>query len=194
MYGLPDSWLGWGAKRAARALRNATRGRGKIPGARGMRSTVRYSYKFKQVIIYDVKLKAYLNTPAGHLWQELEQRGRAAYAAAKQDVGVKTGRLRSSIYFRHVGHARGQHIQIGSDVPYAYAHHQGTRPHEIRSKPGGPDLLKFPKKGGSGFTYIRYVRHPGTRGNPFLSRQLHRFFGDLGSVYTGRTIPKLPTE
>jgi hypothetical protein len=195
MFGLPDSWFGWGTKKAVRAARNATRGRGSIAGSKGMHSNIKYSYRFKEVIIYEAKLKAYLNTPDGHLWGILEQRGRAATVAAKQDVGVKTGRLRASIYFRHVGHARGQYIQIGSIVPYAYDHHQGTRAHDIRSKPGGPDLLKFPKKGGGGgFTYVRYVRHPGTRGNPFLSKQLPRFFGDLGTVHTGRNIPKLPTE
>lgn len=192
MYGLPDSWFGWGTKKAIRAARNATRGRGGSVIRGGTKSTVRYIYKFQKLKIYDIKLKEYLNTPNGDLWHELENRGRAAVAAAKNDVGVRTGRLRSSIYMRHVGHARGQYIKIGSDVEYAYIHHEGTRPHDIRSKPGGPDLLKFPKKGGSGFTYIRHVRHPGTRANPFLSKQLHRFFGDLGSVYAGKNIPKLP--
>jgi hypothetical protein len=193
MYGLPDSWFGWGAKKAIRAARNARRGVGRSITRGAPRTTIKYSYKFQRVEIYDIKLREYLNTPRGHLWHELETRGRAAVVAAKNDVGVKTGRLKDSIYMRHVGHFRGQYIQIGSEVEYAYMHHEGTRPHEIRSKPGGPDLLKFPNKGNkSGFTYIRYVRHPGSRANPFLSRQLHRFFGDLGTVYAGKNIPRLP--
>lgn len=194
MYGLPDSWWGYGAKKALRALRNIGRsGRRALGGRRTTRRVgTKYYYKFDRVIIYDSVLKSYLNTPAGDPWLLLDTRGRMAHAMAKKDVGVKTGRLRNSIYYRHVGHANGQFIQIGSDVEYAYDHHQGTRPHIIKSKPGGPDLLKFRKSGG-GFAYTRYVRHPGTRGNPFLAKQLPRFFGDLGSVYIGTTIPKPPT-
>jgi len=57
MYGLPDSWFGWGTKKAIRAARNATRGRGRGAIKGGTRSTVRYVYKFEKLEIYDIKLK-----------------------------------------------------------------------------------------------------------------------------------------
>lgn len=115
-----------------------------------------------------------LNTRSGGLWRELEIAGEKAVIGAKSSVGYKTGQLRRSIHKRHQGNSKGQFMQIGSwTVPYALSHHQGTRPHLILPKePGG--ILVF----GSGSRVVRTpgpVKHPGTKANHYLTRELRHF-------------------
>lgn len=125
------------------------------------------------VKIYKAALHKELNTNAGGLWKHLAIAGDKAVAGAKRHVGVKSGRLRKSIHKRHLGTANGQYLLIGSwTVDYALAHHQGTRPHLIAPNPGKP--LVFASRG----RVIRMttpVNHPGTRANPYLTRQLYHF-------------------
>ena len=118
-----------------------------------------------------------LNSPTGEVGRDLKRRADRIRDAAKLQVGVKTGRLRRSI--RVYGHRRstlGQKIQIGSSVPYALMHHEGTKPHIIT--PNNHRFLKFKPTGGSrggwnvladGSVLARQVRHPGTKPNRYLS-------------------------
>lgn len=118
-----------------------------------------------------------LNSPNGEVGRDLERRANRLRDAAKMQVGVRTGRLRRSI--RVYGHRRtalGQKIQIGSSVPYALLHHNGSRPHIIT--PSNQRFLKFKPKGGAksgwniladGSVLARKVRHPGTKPNRYLS-------------------------
>jgi hypothetical protein len=46
----------------------------------------------------------------------------------------------------------------------------GTKPHDIRPKPGG--VLVFVPKGGGNKVFTRLVHHPGTRANNFLMKAL----------------------
>ena len=89
-------------------------------------------------------------------------------AAAKAQVGVRTGALRSSIHMRHLRDSRGQYVKIGSNLDYALLHHQGTKPHVIR--PDRAKVLRFVR--GSRIIYTTSVMHPGTKANRYLSDNL----------------------
>lgn len=165
MYGLPDSWAGYAAKRL---IRQETR-----TSASSMFGDDGISFRFKGLNLDKAKLNAYLHTPSGDLWRYMNRQGRQATAAAKRQVGVKTGKLRNSISMSHYGTANGQVVKIGSQVKYAYLHHQGTKPHIIR--PDRAPVIRF--SSGSRVIYSREVMHPGTRPNRYLSDQLKYFRG-----------------
>jgi hypothetical protein len=157
MYGLPDSVAGHYAKKM---LKKGSYTRRSAP-ARG----ITYGYKLVNVTIDKGQLHLVLNTRAGNLWDALDRRGRAIVSDAKKRVGVKTGALRSSIHMRHLGNATGQYLWIGSKKHYAYAHHEGTRPHVIT--PDKAPLLVF--RSGTRVIKTPIVNHPGTRPNPYLT-------------------------
>lgn len=79
---------------------------------------------------------------------------------ARRYVGVRTGRLRSTI------RAVGNRVYVGTD--YWHYHHFGTRPHIIL--PRRKKALYWP---GADHPVAR-VRHPGTKANPFLTRALYQ--------------------
>lgn len=89
-------------------------------------------------------------------------------AAAKAQVGVRTGALRASIHMRHLRDSRSQYVKIGSKKKYAYMHHEGTKPHLIT--PNRAHVLRFVSRGR--LVYAHAVRHPGTKANKFLSDNL----------------------
>jgi hypothetical protein len=121
-----------------------------------------------RVIIYDGPLDRLLNDPDGDVGRHLAKKGRLIQAAAKGQVGVRTGALRSSIHMRHLRDARGQYVKIGSSLNYALMHHEGTRPHLIF--PTRSRVLRFVTRGRLVFTHL--VRHPGTRANKYLTDNL----------------------
>jgi hypothetical protein len=85
---------------------------------------------------------------------------------AKVQVGKKTGLLQGSIRVSHRKNRnpglRGHTLTIESEVPYAYLHHEGTKPHVIR--PNGRTI------------FTERVFHPGTQPNRYLSDQLRKVF------------------
>lgn len=109
-----------------------------------------------------------LNMPSGEVGKHLAKRGSMVLAAARAQVGVRTGKLRSSIHMRHDRDVRGQYVKIGSPLDYALLHHEGTRRHVIVARRG--QMLKFRARGRTVFTPI--VNHPGTRPNKYLSDNL----------------------
>jgi hypothetical protein len=184
-YGLPDSWLGYGAQKAFRGLARATRvGGGR--GSRGSSSSTQYSYRFQKLVLYTPVLEAELKTSKGQLWKILDRRGKLSLLLAKNQVGKKTGKLALSIKMDHITTPRGQELKIGSENKIAYLHHEGTRPHLIRPKTA-PQLV-FMSKGRIIRTQL--VRHPGTKPNRYLSDQLF-IFQDLATVYKGKSFPKV---
>jgi hypothetical protein len=177
---VPDSPLIYYGKKGLR-----TRRRGK-PIRRGggfgvrpiIQTKTKTSWRIFKVVIDDNALHKFLNTPLtdehkpAPLWMALHAKGNIAVAGAKKKVGVKTGALRKSITMRHLGNRTGQYLWIGSKLPYAYLHHQGTRPHPIVAKnPGG--ALVFTK--GARIVRTPMVKHPGTRPNWYLRAQLRHF-------------------
>jgi hypothetical protein len=120
------------------------------------------------VIFYQPAFDKLKNSPSGDVGRYLHKKGLLITAAAKRQVGVNTGALRASIHMRHSRDTRGQFVRIGSSLPYARLHHEGTRPHLIR--PNNKQVLKFMTRGQLVITHL--VRHPGTKPNRYLSDNL----------------------
>lgn len=129
-----------------------------------------------RVRIYDHKLREFLNTPHSgdrrDLWKYMERAKDAALRGAKRQVGVKTGALRKNIRATHLGNYTGQYVTMWADKPYAYAHHEGTRPHLIRPTAIDGKLIF---RTGSRVIMTTMVRHPGTKPNRYLSDQIRHF-------------------
>lgn len=124
---------------------------------------------------YNINLKLYnpaldrmLNNPSGEVGRVLKRKGDLLVILAKSQVGVKTGSLKQSIHMRHYRDGGGQFIMVGSSRHHALVHHEGSRPHLIT--PNKSKVLKFSKRGQTIIT--RMVRHPGTKPNHYLTRNL----------------------
>lgn len=117
---------------------------------------------------YKQPLDQLLVSPDGAVGRHLAYKGKLIEAAAKAQVGRKTGALRASIHMRHKRNTRYQYIEVGSKLKYARMHHEGTKPHLIF--PQKKTVLRFFSKGQIVHTHL--VRHPGTRPNRYLSDQL----------------------
>jgi hypothetical protein len=101
--------------------------------------------------------------------------GLAVVAEAKRIVPRKTGNLGRRIV---VESASRETVVVRAKAPYAAAVEFGTRPHIIR--PRRARALRFPaagsqttlggrvKKGKGSYAFARFVRHPGTRAQPYL--------------------------
>lgn len=135
----------------------------------GMQTTMVITYG--GLTIYKPILDDVLNNPQGGnntVGKYMRDRGKVIMAAAKKQVGVKTGVLRASIVTIHTRAAQGQQLWIGSYSSIALLHHEGSRPHLIHARDGG--MLRF--SSGGRVIYTRMVRHPGTRPNHYLSDNL----------------------
>jgi len=121
-----------------------------------------------RVVFREKPLDTLLNSPRGAVGRYLKVKGEQIKAAAKGQAGFRTGALRASIHMRHTRDTRGQYIKIGSALPYALIHHEGTRPHLITPKKR--KALRFYSKGFMVFAHM--VMHPGTRPNRYLSDNL----------------------
>lgn len=122
-----------------------------------------------RVFVPNQNFDVFFNNPNGKVGRWLSLRGRALLAAAKRQVGVRTGALRASLHMRHLRDTRGQFVRIGSALRYARMHHDGTKPHLIKPKdPNG--VLAFTTRGRLVVTHM--VRHPGTRANRYLTDNL----------------------
>jgi hypothetical protein len=105
----------------------------------------------------------------GVLGKWMKAGARKVRTAAQAQVGKRTGALAASIHImEHSRSVTGQKIVIGSNLRYALAHHEGTRPHRITGRNGG--MLRFTARGR--VVYTRSVMHPGTRPNKYLADNL----------------------
>ena len=120
------------------------------------------------VVIRKAELDFMLNNPSGDVGRYLAKKGKIVQAAAKAQVGVRTGALRASIHMRHLRDSRGQFIKVGSSLNYALLHHEGSKPHII--VPDRATILKFATRGR--VVYAHAVRHPGTKANRYLTDNL----------------------
>lgn len=113
-----------------------------------------------------------LGGPTGLVVGDLRRRGNRVLSGAKQRCNVDTGRLRSSLHLKVGRDGRGVFVDVGSDVEYAEAVHEGSRPHPIF--PRQAKVLAF--SAGGSTVFARSVSHPGYRGNPFLTDALRAEF------------------
>lgn len=121
-----------------------------------------------RVVIRKAELDFMLNNPSGDVGRYLAKKGRIVQAAARSQVGVRTGALRASIHMRHLRDSRGQYVKIGSALNYALLHHEGSKPHLI--VPKRATVLKFATRGR--MVYAHAVMHPGTKANRYLTDNL----------------------
>jgi hypothetical protein len=129
-------------------------------------------YSGPRVVIHRGPFDRFFNQETGEVGRYLKVRGKLVESAAKRQVGVRTGALRASIHMRHSRDPRGQYVTVGSSLPYALMHHQGTRPHMIF--PNGPHKLVFMSRGR--LIFANAVAHPGTKANRYLSDNLRLVF------------------
>lgn len=118
-----------------------------------------------KVEIDNAKLRYILNAPAGPVGREMRKRAEVARAFARMKVGKRTGALAMSLYIEQSAALGGQKLTIGSNLPYALYHHEGTRPHMIHAR--GGEVLRFSSRGR--VVYSRMVMHPGTKPNRYLA-------------------------
>jgi hypothetical protein len=121
-----------------------------------------------KIIWREPAIERYFYHRSGEVGKHLEKQGRKVLAAAKAQVGKDRGALRSSIHMRHYRDSRGQYLLIGSSLPYARDHHEGTAPRLI--VPEKRRTLRFFSKGV--MFYTKMVKHPGTKPNRFLTDNL----------------------
>lgn len=126
-----------------------------------------------EFVLDRAKFEWYLNNPNGPVGLFLYRRSQFLIAAARRQVGVRTGALRSSIHvMKRARGVRGQYVEVGSKLPYARLHHEGTQPHQIT--PRNNKVLRFSGRGG--VVYTPKVEHPGTKANKYLSDNLNLVF------------------
>ena len=119
----------------------------------------------------DAEVEKLLYSPNGVVGRDLKVRANRVLIAAKSKVGVDSGALKKSLSTRnHKRTAYGQVISVGSDLPYALMHHNGTRPHIIRPTGRRGEYLVF--KSGTRMIYTTSVMHPGTKPNRYLTSNL----------------------
>lgn len=131
-----------------------------------------FSIKFHKLIIYKPILDHMLNSPGGMVGRHLGKIGNNIAHQARLQVGKKSGRLVRTIRSEHVmRNVLGPGVKVGAYTSYALLHHQGTRPHLILPRrPGG--ALVFTR--GVRIVHTRFVRHPGTKANRYLTDPMHR--------------------
>jgi hypothetical protein len=187
MYGLPDSWWGWGLKKVAKSAIRSTG----VTISRGIKDSYKpgVTYKFKSLTLYPGIYQNFINSPKGEIGTYLSGRSRIMHAQSRIKAKSKggSGQLSASIYLRHLSNNSGQYITMGSSRPYALAVHEGTRPHEIHSQQG--KKLRFTGRSGA-VVYAKAVMHPGTRANRYLYTPMKNNFGDLGRITGGKGIKK----
>ena len=133
------------------------------------KSPINMTLALGKVKIYEPILYRELNLPGGVTWRYMEKLGGRIVRGARVQAGYRTGALKKSIHMSHAAGAGGQYLWIGSNLHYAYMHHEGTRPHIILPKEAGGALV-FTR--GARMIRTAVVHHPGTKPNRYLSDQL----------------------
>jgi hypothetical protein len=129
----------------------------------------------------------------GDVGRFMNRRLRTLEFRAKNSVGVSNpsptqlhpgGALRSSIHtVRKPVSVLGLEAKVGSNLPYAKWHHEGTGiyggrgAYTIQSRrPGGKLRFWWPAPAGPNkIVYANKVKHPGSPPNPYLTRWLKEF-------------------
>jgi hypothetical protein len=116
------------------------------------------------------EMDSLLNSTTGEVGRHMASIGRKILNGAQRLVGVQSGALKRSLYMRHERTVRGQTVTVGSDLSYAWVHHEGARPHQIVAH--GGRLMRF--NDGGRIVYARRVSSPGFRGRKYLTIPLER--------------------
>lgn len=116
---------------------------------------------------------------------ELREAGRQVVNRARVLAPVDTGRLRASIRADppRIFSLRGS-LTVGSDLEYAAAVNDGSRPHVIR--PRRAQVLRF--RVGGQVVFAKIVNHPGTRGTHFLDKALRDVAAQRGYTFRSNAV------
>lgn len=140
---------------------------------------------FTGVVIDGQKLAEVLRGPNGPVMRELIEAAELVKREAQRRVGVyqppdaysaanrrrRPGTLRDSIVKRvPQGGPKGVTVQVGSNDPIAYLHHEGTVPHVIQARRRPMLVFYWPKVGR--VVAFKSVNHPGTDPNRYLTDAL----------------------
>lgn len=97
--------------------------------------------------------------------------GRQVERGARSTVRVKSGSVRNLIE-SSLRTTRSKVIwTIGAYHRRSMLEHEGSLPHPIKMKPGGPVLTFYWEKAGE-VVHFASVKHPGTKGSKFLTTPL----------------------
>jgi hypothetical protein len=128
-------------------------------------------YSGPNLRLNDRVLDEMLNSKTGEVGRYMRGVSVKIIVGAKSMVRVRSGALRRSIgLWRHERTVRGQLIEVGSHLDYAYVQHEGTRPHLITPNTGR--TLQFKNHGR--IVYAKSVVHPGFRGRKYLTVPMRR--------------------
>lgn len=127
-------------------------------------------YELTNIRLDQRGLYSLLHSQRGPVANHIRSVGRQTVLEAKLLVGVRTGRLRSSIKMERDRSGGVEYaVLVGSDVKHALVHHQGARPRVITAnRPGG--MLKF--RQGAATVYASRVNWPGHKKNEYLTKAL----------------------
>lgn len=129
-----------------------------------------------RTVIHDKALRQWAQSARGPLARHIRVKAAEVQLVARGLVGVRTGRLRTSIKIKRDFTITQEYaVLVGSKIHYARLHHTGTRPHTI-PKPVRPGGKRLAFQGRDGRIYRRYVNHPGTSPNPYLTAALRAVF------------------
>lgn len=131
------------------------------------------SFKFRKVEFIEPNFTNATKGPNGTVGRWLRGRAKVAIFKAQAQVGKDTGALAKSIKHELKTVRNGVEVSIFSNNRIALIHHEGTRPHLIEPKNGGP--LVFIGSRTHSRVVTNLVRHPGTKPNRYLSDQLRVF-------------------
>lgn len=149
-------------------LRRAASARGGR-GGKGWPPSIKFSFELVNVKLYNEVLYFELYHRRGMVAGHLHKIANRIQQGARRQAGVRTGALRNSIVIGHFMAPGGAAVRVGSKLPYAYLHHEGSKPHVITPKE--PDGVLIFRKGARVIT-SKMVMHPGTKPNRYLSDQL----------------------
>lgn len=114
----------------------------------------------------------------GPVAADLARKALRVQSGAKRRCPVDTGRLRSSIRWRIDRDAKGLYADVGTEVEYALAVHEGHKEFDVGSKRGPGTALHFVVGGDDVFiSFPQTVTIPATEGRPFLRDALQDITG-----------------
>lgn len=117
-------------------------------------------------------IRSVFHDRGGPVGRELDRVSLLVLNKARTLVGVRTGRLITTLRREEGEGPTGRYVDVVAGVPgltpYLGWHHDGTGPHVIR--PSRRQYLRFIS--GGRVVFARKVNHPGSRGTHFLTRAL----------------------
>lgn len=128
--------------------------------------------KPSQVRFYPGEPAAFVTDPTGPVMHDLDRRMTRVQIGAQSQVGVRSGLLLSTIRKNPGATKTTAYVDLiagRAGMSYTGAHHEGTRPHEIRPK--RRKALRFVQ--GGRVVFRSRVWHPGTKPNRFMTDNLN---------------------